>query len=72
MRVEELEVEGESISANTEGIETIVDDMNNDFDDDEEHVSVLLGFVEKPRDSRSLLRESFPCKAGGVPVRLHL
>lgn len=39
-------------------------------DDDEEEANdcVVLGFVKKPKNSRSLLRHFFPSKAGGLPV----
>lgn len=30
--------------------------------------SVILGFLKKPKNPRSLLRHLFPSKAGGVPV----
>lgn len=85
MRVKELESnteEGESmkeqknlrISPPAEEIERLnnVDNTNDDFDegDDEEYVPVILGFVEKPENSWSLLRQLFPSKAGGVPAWL--
>ncbi|XP_057977939.1 uncharacterized protein LOC131164627 [Malania oleifera] len=37
---------------------------------DDEDVPVVLGFVEKPENQWSLLRQSFPSKAGGVPAWL--
>ncbi|XP_059625631.1 uncharacterized protein LOC132268803 [Cornus florida] len=43
---------------------------DNDEDDDEEEVPVALGFVEKPKNRWSLLRQLFPSKAGGVPAWL--
>ena len=48
-------------------------DMNeeeddDDEDDDEEEEFVTLGFVEKPKNPWSLLRQLFPSKAGSVPV----
>lgn len=79
MRLEELqmdtgsesqqEVESRGISALAEEVERITDDMidfDEDDDDDEDQVPVKLGFVEK--SSQPLLRQMFPCKAGGVPV----
>ncbi|KNA06930.1 hypothetical protein SOVF_176570 [Spinacia oleracea] len=81
MRLEELqmdtgsesqqEVESRGISALAEEVERITDDMSDfdeDDDDDEDQVPVKLGFVEK--SSQPLLRQKFPCKAGGVPVFL--
>ncbi|KAF3436493.1 hypothetical protein FNV43_RR23585 [Rhamnella rubrinervis] len=42
-----------------------------DEDEDEEaNDSVVLGFVKKPKNPRSLLRHLFPSKAGGVPAWL--
>ncbi|KAA8543064.1 hypothetical protein F0562_021441 [Nyssa sinensis] len=47
------------------------DDEDDDDDcDDEEQVPVTLGFVEKPKNHWSLLRQLFPSKAGGVPAWL--
>ncbi|CAK9185819.1 unnamed protein product [Ilex paraguariensis] len=46
-----------------------VDDYDDD-DDEEEEVPVALGFVEKPKNRWSLLRQLFPSKAGGVPAWL--
>ncbi|GMQ00235.1 hypothetical protein CsSME_00047412 [Camellia sinensis var. sinensis] len=43
---------------------------DEDEDEYEEQVPVTLGFVEKPRNRWSLLRQLFPSTAGGVPVRL--
>lgn len=56
-----------------EGTAVDEDDNGEDEDDDgeeEEEESVILGFVEKPEHSWSLLRQQFPSKAGGVPVNL--
>lgn len=39
-------------------------------DEDEELLPVTLGFLEKPKNRCSLVRQGFPSKAGGVPVRL--
>ncbi|XVE90615.1 hypothetical protein DITRI_Ditri20bG0092000 [Diplodiscus trichospermus] len=44
--------------------------FDDDDDDDEEEEDVILGFVEKPKRSWSLLRQHFPSKAGGVPAWL--
>ena len=46
----------------------IDEDDEDDDDDDEENEDVFLGFVKKPKNPRSLLRNFFPSKAGGVPV----
>ena len=46
----------------------IVIDEDDEDDDDEENEDVFLGFVKKPKNPRSLLRNFFPSKAGGVPV----
>ena len=49
------------------------DDSEEDEDDEEEEEeAVILGFVEKPEHSWSLLRQHFPSKAGGVPVNIFL
>ncbi|KAJ0978522.1 hypothetical protein J5N97_013996 [Dioscorea zingiberensis] len=43
-------------------------DEDEEEDDDEE--GVTLGFAEKPKNPRSVLRHLFPSKAGGVPAWL--
>ncbi|GFY98690.1 zinc finger (MYND type) family protein [Actinidia rufa] len=48
------------------GVGDIIDD--DDDEEEEEQVPVTLGFVEKPKNRWSLLRQLFPSKAGGVPV----
>ncbi|KAI4343103.1 hypothetical protein MLD38_027642 [Melastoma candidum] len=51
----------------------VEDDVSEDYDEDGEEsrdVPVTLGFVEKPRNSWSLLRQVFPSKAGGLPAWL--
>nr|KJB43023.1 hypothetical protein B456_007G180000 [Gossypium raimondii] len=55
-----------------ENIAVDEDDNGEDEDDDdeEEQESVILGFIEKPEHSWSLLRQQFPSKAGGVPAWL--
>lgn len=46
------------------------DDVEEEEEEDEEEdEGVTLGFIEKPKNPRSLLRHLFPSKAGGVPVR---
>lgn len=45
-------------------------DFSDDEDEDEELLPVTLGFLEKPKNRCSLVRQGFPSKAGGVPVRL--
>ncbi|ONK67563.1 uncharacterized protein A4U43_C05F1340 [Asparagus officinalis] len=51
-----------------------MDDDDDDGDDEaEDEVAgggVTLGFVEKPKNPHSLLRQFFPSKAGGVPAWL--
>ncbi|KAK8694382.1 hypothetical protein V6N13_071936 [Hibiscus sabdariffa] len=46
------------------------DDDDEDDEEEEEDEAVILGFVEKPEHSWSLLRQQFPSKAGGVPAWL--
>lgn len=46
------------------------EDEDEDEDFEEEEEPVILGFVEKPEHSWSLLRQQFPSKAGGVPAWL--
>ncbi|KAF8387767.1 hypothetical protein HHK36_026422 [Tetracentron sinense] len=46
------------------------DDDEEEEDEDEEPDPVTLGFVEKPKNPRSLLRHLFPSKAGGTPAWL--
>ena len=46
------------------------DDNEEDEDEEEEEEAVILGFVEKPEHSWSLLRQHFPSKAGGIPVNI--
>ncbi|XWS65178.1 hypothetical protein CRYUN_Cryun05aG0069700 [Craigia yunnanensis] len=46
----------------------IDEDDNEEDEDEEEEETVILGFVEKPEHSWSLLRQHFPSKAGGIPV----
>ncbi|XP_076885200.1 uncharacterized protein LOC143534646 [Bidens hawaiensis] len=47
------------------------DDHDNDEDEDEQQALVELGFVDKPEHPWSLLRQLFPCKAGGTPAWLN-
>ncbi|KAL5983651.1 hypothetical protein ACLOJK_017741 [Asimina triloba] len=49
--------------------EADIDDDEDDEDEDED-VVVTLGFVEKPKNPRLLLRHRFPSKAGGMPAWL--
>ncbi|XP_061961425.1 uncharacterized protein LOC133682166 [Populus nigra] len=44
--------------------------VEEEEDDSEEEEPVTLGFLEKPKDRRSLLRQVFPSKAGGAPAWL--
>lgn len=48
------------------------DDEVDDDEEDEEQEPVTIGFLEKPKNAWSLLRQLFPSKAGGVPVCLFL
>lgn len=41
-------------------------------DEEEEEDFVILGFLEKPKNRWSLLRQMFPSKAGGVPVLINI
>ncbi|XP_021281900.1 programmed cell death protein 2, partial [Herrania umbratica] len=50
--------------------EGIAVDDDEDDDEEEEEEAVILGFVEKPQHSWSVLRQQFPSKAGGVPAWL--
>ncbi|XP_057474564.1 uncharacterized protein LOC130762755 [Actinidia eriantha] len=49
----------------------IMDDDDEEEEEEEEQVPVTLGFVEKPKNRWSLLRQLFPSKAGGVPAWLN-
>ncbi|PSR94735.1 Programmed cell death protein [Actinidia chinensis var. chinensis] len=49
----------------------VMDDDDDDEEEEEEEVPVTLGFVEKPKNRWSLLRQLFPSKAGGVPAWLN-
>ncbi|XP_019190514.1 PREDICTED: programmed cell death protein 2 isoform X1 [Ipomoea nil] len=49
--------------------DNVHDDLYDD-EDDEDKVPVSLGFVEKKRNSWSLLRQLFPSKAGATPAWL--
>ncbi|XP_027355046.1 programmed cell death protein 2 [Abrus precatorius] len=60
---------GDPVDINT--IQNDEEDQDDDYDDeDEEHELVTLGFVDKPKNQWSLLRQYFPSKAGGVPAWL--
>lgn len=48
--------------------ENLMEDDDEYDEEDEEQEPVILGFLEKPKDDWSLLRQLFPSKAGGVPV----
>ncbi|XP_044491756.1 programmed cell death protein 2-like [Mangifera indica] len=65
-----------SLDVDDEPEEEIVADEYDDVDEDddeedEEQEPVTLGFVEKPKNHWSLLRQLFPSKAGGPPAWLH-
>ncbi|XWS57264.1 hypothetical protein CRYUN_Cryun09bG0159400 [Craigia yunnanensis] len=66
------ELKGLQISALDDDEEIVVDEDDSEEveDDDDEEEAVILGFVEKPEHSWSLLRQHFPSKAGGVPAWL--
>lgn len=49
-------------------VEEIEVEEGEDEDEEEEEEGVTLGFLEKPKNPRFLLRHLFPSKAGGVPV----
>lgn len=51
-------------------VEEVVEEEEEEGDDseEEEEEPVTLGFLEKTKNSWSLLRQVFPSKAGGVPV----
>lgn len=68
LRITSLEEEeDDEDQVNGEGSGNIFDE---DDEEEEEQVDVTLGFVEKPKKRWSLLRQLFPSKAGGSPVRL--
>ncbi|KAL2556626.1 zinc finger (MYND type) family protein/programmed cell death 2 C-terminal domain-containing protein [Forsythia ovata] len=69
LRISSLDEEDDDDVAQVD--ETDDTDLYNDEDeDDEEQVPVMLGFVEKPKNKWSLLRQYFPSKAGGTPAWL--
>ncbi|CAI9775223.1 unnamed protein product [Fraxinus pennsylvanica] len=69
LRISSLDDEEEDDEAQVD--ETDDADLYNEEDeDDEEQVPVILGFVEKPKNNWSLLRQYFPSKAGGTPAWL--
>lgn len=70
LRVDALDnLRGLRITSLDDDDEEVVEEIAIDEDEDEEaNDSVVLGFVEKPKNPRSLLRHLFPSKAGGVPV----
>ncbi|CAK7348356.1 unnamed protein product [Dovyalis caffra] len=49
-------------------VEEVVEEEDDDSEEEDEPVT--LGFLEKPKNSWSLLRQVFPSKAGGVPAWL--
>ncbi|KAK9672029.1 hypothetical protein RND81_12G071100 [Saponaria officinalis] len=78
MHIEDMDANGESIeelkglriSSLDEEEEESKEEYMNEVDDDEDEVLVTLGFVQKPKNNRELLRQVFPSKAGGVPAWL--
>ena len=61
--IDDVEEEESGVIHAVEGVE------DEDDDEDEDDEPVLLGFLEKPKNTEFLLRHFFPSKAGGVPVR---
>ncbi|PIN24161.1 putative MYND Zn-finger protein [Handroanthus impetiginosus] len=45
-------------------------EVSDEDDDEEDRVPMTLGFVEKPKNPWSLVRQYFPSKAGGTPAWL--
>ncbi|KAK4406976.1 Programmed cell death protein 2-like [Sesamum angolense] len=46
----------------------VEDEVSDEDDEEEDQVPMTLGFVEKPKNPWTLLRQYFPSKAGGTPV----
>ncbi|GAV56997.1 zf-MYND domain-containing protein/PDCD2_C domain-containing protein [Cephalotus follicularis] len=63
-----------SLDDDEDGEEEFVVDSDDDYDEDgdkeKKEEPVTLGFVEKPKNHWSLLRQFFPNKAGGIPAWL--
>lgn len=57
-----------SIDDDNEDVEDEQEMLIEEDDEEDEQEPVTLGFLEKPKNSYSLLRHLFPSKAGGVPV----
>uniref|UniRef100_A0A5B6ZF20 MYND-type domain-containing protein n=1 Tax=Davidia involucrata TaxID=16924 RepID=A0A5B6ZF20_DAVIN len=66
LRISSLDEEEE----NEVKVDDDCDEDDEEDNDDEEQVPVTLGFLEKPKNWWSLLRQLFPSKAGGVPAWL--
>uniref|UniRef100_A0A5B6ZFT3 Putative programmed cell death protein 2 isoform X3 n=1 Tax=Davidia involucrata TaxID=16924 RepID=A0A5B6ZFT3_DAVIN len=66
LRISSLDEEEE----NEVKVDDDCDEDDDEDNDDEEQVPVTLGFLEKPKNWWSLLRQLFPSKAGGVPAWL--
>ncbi|KAL0420076.1 UNVERIFIED_CONTAM: Programmed cell death protein 2-like [Sesamum radiatum] len=45
----------------------VEDEVSDEDDEEEDQVPMTLGFVEKPKNPWTLLRQYFPSKAGGTP-----
>ncbi|KAL2239015.1 UNVERIFIED_CONTAM: Programmed cell death protein 2-like protein [Sesamum indicum] len=48
----------------------VEDEVSDEDDEEEDRVPMTLGFVEKPKNPWTLLRQYFPSKAGGTPAWL--
>ncbi|KAL0389672.1 UNVERIFIED_CONTAM: Programmed cell death protein 2-like [Sesamum calycinum] len=48
----------------------VEDEVSDEDDEEEDQVPMTLGFVEKPKNPWTLLRQYFPSKAGGTPAWL--
>ncbi|KAH6756665.1 zinc finger family protein / programmed cell death 2 C-terminal domain-containing protein [Perilla frutescens var. hirtella] len=64
---EEEEEEDDEGRARHDDVDDVVSD---EVSDEEERIPMTLGFAEKPKNSWSLRRQYFPCKAGGSPAWL--
>ncbi|CAN0924159.1 Programmed cell death protein 2 [Linum grandiflorum] len=72
LRITSLDSDDEDSDEDTleEGSKKLDVEDDDDEEEDEELEPVMLGFLEKPEHPWSLLRHSFPSKAGGAPAWL--